>query len=150
MSELVAFLEARLAEDEAVARAATDGGYGWRLTDLPGANEVWADRDASGHDAFMVATTCTTLNPNPAERGYRDAAHVARHDPARVLREVTAKRATLARCAAIIADVENDHSTSQSPDYYNGEANRADDARDTLHEMAAVFEDHPDFQEQWR
>jgi hypothetical protein len=66
---------------EARAKDATDGGHGWRLADLPGANEVWADRDAAGHDAFMVATTATRLNPNPGVRGHADAAHIAGMSP---------------------------------------------------------------------
>lgn len=63
------------------AEAATDGGFGWRLADLPGANEVWANRDAAGHDAFMVATTATRLNPNPGATGHADAAHIAAWHP---------------------------------------------------------------------
>lgn len=63
------------------AEAATDGGYGWRLGDLPGANEVWANRDAAGWDAFMVATTTTRLNPNPGARGHADAQHIASWHP---------------------------------------------------------------------
>ena len=65
------------------AEAATDGGFGWRLSDhLAGANEVWADRDAAGHDAFMVATTATRLNPNPGVTGHSDAQHIASWHPA--------------------------------------------------------------------
>lgn len=64
------------------AQAATDGGHGWRLDDLPGANEVWADRDSAGWDAFMVATTATRLNPNPGAAGHADATHIASWHPA--------------------------------------------------------------------
>jgi len=62
--------------------AATNGGHGWRLVDLPGANEVWAPRDAADWDAFMVATTATRLNPNPGAQGHADAAHIASWHPA--------------------------------------------------------------------
>lgn len=64
------------------AEAATGGGFGWHVTDLAGGNEVWANRDAAGWDAFMVASTATRLNPNPGERGYADAAHIASWHPA--------------------------------------------------------------------
>ena len=64
------------------AGAATNGGHGWRVADLPGANEVWADRDAAGYDAFMVATTATRLNPNPGTPGHADATHIASWHPA--------------------------------------------------------------------
>jgi hypothetical protein len=60
---------------------ATDGGHGWRVADLPGANEVWADRDAAGHDAFMVATTATRINPNPGVTGAADAIYIASMHP---------------------------------------------------------------------
>lgn len=59
------------------AEGATNGGFGWRLTDLPGANEVWAPRDAANYDAFMVASTSTRLNPNPGLTGHDDAVHIA-------------------------------------------------------------------------
>lgn len=63
------------------AEGATDAGFGWRLADLAGANEVWADRDAAGWDAFMVATTATRLNPNPGARGFADAIWIAAMPP---------------------------------------------------------------------
>lgn len=63
------------------ALAATDKGFGWRLADLPGGNEVWANRDAAGHDAFMVTTTATRLNPNPGVKGHADATHIASWHP---------------------------------------------------------------------
>lgn len=69
------------ARAQELADGATDGGFGWRLTDLPGANEVWADRDAAGHDAFMVASTATRLNPNPGVTGHAAAALIAACDP---------------------------------------------------------------------
>lgn len=64
------------------AGVATDGGHGWRVADHAGANEVWADRDTAGWDAFMVATTATRLNPNPGVKGHDDAAHIASWHPA--------------------------------------------------------------------
>jgi hypothetical protein len=67
------------------ANAATNPGHGWRLGDLAGANEVWANRDAAGWDAFMVATTATRLNPNPGVTGHADAAHIASWHPGMAL-----------------------------------------------------------------
>ena len=65
MADLVAFLRARIDEDEAAARAAE------AAEREPWQDDEWADQ-------------------HPAE-----LAHYARHDPARVLREVAAKRAIL-------------------------------------------------------
>jgi hypothetical protein len=63
------------------AKAATDGGHGWRPTGEVSMCEVWAPRDAANHDAFMVASTLTRLNPNPSAQAQADAEHIAGMDP---------------------------------------------------------------------
>jgi hypothetical protein len=63
------------------AEEATSAGFGWRLGELPGGNEVWAPRDAANYDAFMVATTATRLNPNPGVAGHADALWIASMGP---------------------------------------------------------------------
>jgi hypothetical protein len=83
VSELVEWLRYRLDEDERVARAAIVGGGSGR----------WAEDSAWLTDM---------LDPLPSQRRERpgwvpmitrkDVAHIARHDPARVLAEVEAKR----------------------------------------------------------
>jgi hypothetical protein len=82
---LTEFLTARLDEDEAAARELLRGHPGpWRVG-LP--SDV---RDSAGE--VVVADECH-WSPMP---------HIARHDPARVLRDVAAKRAILAECARSI------------------------------------------------
>lgn len=79
MTDLAAWLLERIADDEAVARAATSLGYGWDADGLAG------DVYASGDDP----QTGTLV----AEAGeHADAAHIARWDPDRVLAECVAKR----------------------------------------------------------
>lgn len=73
MSDPVAFVSARLDEDEAAARAAAPG--------------PWRGHEAGGWREVLLAKG---ISLNAA-----DAEHIARHDPARVLREVAAKRAIL-------------------------------------------------------
>ncbi|WP_346266116.1 DUF6221 family protein, partial [Glycomyces rutgersensis] len=94
MTDLIDFLNARLAEDEAVAQAATPGPW-----NDDGGCISNADYQITDYGAY------TKADGEPEEwepqRQRADSAHIARHDPARVLREVTAKR-------AIIADVEPD------------------------------------------
>lgn len=77
--ELTAFIEARLAEDEAVARAA--GGRVWSV-----------DPD----NACRVEGGITIYD----EGGHNEhqAAHIARKDPARALRQVAVKRQILVWC----------------------------------------------------
>jgi len=67
---------------------------------------------------------------------------IAEHDPARVLREVEAKRATVRRCAARMNELDVHRNGLVSP--------RALLARQVLMNLAAVWSDHPDYDEEWR
>ena len=112
MSDIAAFIGARLDEDEAAARA------------VPGRAWYEPDDDRFSH--------------------YKDAAHIARHDPARVLREVTAKRAILTRHSPV---TEPGRGTRCG--WCSGEFDVAwpcEDARS----VAAIWSDHPDYQEGWK
>lgn len=92
-TDLVKFLRERLADDERIARAATAGPWRhspdkhWRK---PGTGwfEEAVFAGPPGADATCVAGTGETDDP----QSMADAAHIARHDPARVLAEVAAKR----------------------------------------------------------
>lgn len=125
---MAAFVRARLDEEQAAAQDAGACG-GWRMSErFPG----------------MVGT-----GPEP-EPGQRDntqwvlplkhewAEHIARHDPTRVLRDVAMKRRILAR-----HDDQHDCGDPRSWDYpYEGCAD--------LRALAAMNDDHPDYQEAWR
>ena len=133
MTDLVEFLRARLDEDEQTATAATSATFGedptWTSKD-DGTGEqthgyVMADHTAiCGHDGDDVLLPV--------------ADHIARHDPARVLREVEAKRQLLTRYEV--------HRDAAFPDYEGGYASAMDDA---LAILAAVHSDHPDYQQEW-
>lgn len=73
-------------------------------------------------------------NPTAAQRD-----HIARHDPARVLADVAAKREIL-RLAEIYAD-------EQFPNHDGG---YADGMADAVALLAASYADHPDYREEWR
>ncbi|MFE2555989.1 DUF6221 family protein [Streptomyces sp. NPDC059352] len=89
MDDLIAFLRDRLHEDELASRATADSRgapvcYAWAARPnpvRPSHWEVWTE------EAWLLTRKQTA----------EDAAHIARHDPARVLAEVDAKRRTLAR-----------------------------------------------------
>jgi hypothetical protein len=83
MDDLIAFLNARLDEDEAAAKQAAGGIHGRRE------NYKAIVADAADPDNWAIVD----LSPL-AEDEYLGT-HIARHDPARVLREVAAKRAIL-------------------------------------------------------
>ena len=96
MDDLVTWLTAQLDDDERVARAATAGPWRhspdkhWRK---PGT--AWFEEavfaGATGASATCVAGTGETGD----RQSMADAEHIARHDPARVLRDVEVKRQIL-------------------------------------------------------
>lgn len=122
---IVEFLEARLAEDEADALAHHPGERTWIYDD----GRLWADREARRRGMHTVAARQIVRGPRitltssvaPDAPSLR---HIARHDPARVLREVEAKRQIIATMAA-------DEETDQH-------------AAEVLAVLASVYADHPD------
>jgi hypothetical protein len=133
MSDLIDFLQARLAEDEATARAVEDGSAPWDgqwVADGPNAL-----RTVNGHVlAYGHRTTDGDL-PMPLKAGL--ANHWARHDPARVLADVEAKREVL-RLAARAHDY---HET-----FMNGFASAMEGA---LRLFALAYADHPEYRQEW-
>ena len=123
MDDLTAFISARLDEDEAIAKAA--------------ANRHWLTDD-----------NIITLHPEHDGDGYMswptraDAQHAASHDPARVLREVAAKRAVVGAYA------KADEWVNVSAGATAGYARQIMD--ETLRHVAAVWSDHPDYKPEWR
>ncbi|MFH8336936.1 DUF6221 family protein [Streptomyces sp. AM6-12] len=69
------------------------------------------------------------------------ALHIVRHDPARVLAEVDARRGIVDDLAEVIRWAER-----ASLDYQDG----ADACERTLKRLALPFADHPDYNEAWR
>jgi len=121
MSDLAAFLNARLDEDEATAKASVMPE--WMISE-------------SGEFGYIVAAVGTeTTGESIADAWQEDVAvHIARHDPARVLREVEAKRAMLAEL-------------TRWPFDYRPGCN--DPIRLFVHLLAAPYSDHPDWRAQW-
>lgn len=125
MDDLITFLRAQLDEDERIARAATPGPWepvperpGW-LTSA----EYWSVVDCSG---------------TPAAR--ENAEHVAEWDPARVLREIEAKRQ--------IID-QHERYAAERRRMMGGWDPQSDDSP-VLAALAAVYADRPGYQESWR
>jgi hypothetical protein len=116
------FMEARIAEDEAMARAAIRHGDGaWRAGDEPDPEgDVYDERAIYGDDLHIYD-----------EGGHDEnhAAHIARHDPARVLAECKAKR-------AVLAEIKRYRWDEDPPPIIT----RA---------LAAVHADHPDYRQEW-
>lgn len=117
---LVAFLRARLDEAAAKAQAAKPGP--WHV------------------DGGSVYAT----HPTDEVVDYTESAdHIARHDPARILREIEADRALLAEYEAV-ADMDT---SDPEPEFAYG---RAVGLGIAVRYRAVRFADHPDYREKWR
>jgi len=133
MSDLVAFLRARLDEDEAVARSSAD-----------------AFRFMQGGD-YSGVWTCGQKSHYPEVDQ-----HIARWDPVRVLAEVAAKRAVLDLHQLIQRDHmvfdPNDESAVRPIEIIPTDDCNACDGWPcpTLLALAQPFADHPDFDPAWR
>jgi len=147
-ADLVAFLNARLDEDEEMARRWSTDEHRWQhvgrrcLTYDNGYREEVAAIDVSNQPALWW------------ERIYikRDidglAAHIARHDPARVLADVQAKRAILAMHEPGLEPVGDDEEwVCQTCNWPTG---GPDGGCKTVLLLANAYADHPDFDPKWK
>lgn len=146
MDELIAFLQARLDEDEQAARLAdtptrwkaeggefgpkvvtgvTDGGWSRECTP-----EVWRCDDPE--DGCM----------SDAAVWMAEGRHIARHDPARVLADVAAKRAIIAA-----ADLSERAKLLPGDNVFGYHAPGLSIA---IRHLAAAYADHPDYREEWK
>jgi hypothetical protein len=117
---LVEFLEARVVEDEMMAIAATDGAADWHA--------LYAYRDIKDGEGHYVVIA-DGLYPTVAQ-----AAHIARHDPARILRQCEAIRLAIAEFLRLDA---------------LGDLAGRSAAESALRHLGAVHADHPDYDQGW-
>ncbi|MDQ1536110.1 MAG: hypothetical protein QOE58_503 [Actinomycetota bacterium] len=117
---LVEFLEARLAEDELTASAAIEGNPQWQA--LYSYRDI---KDADGHYVVLADSRYPTA---------AQAAHIARHNPARALRQCAATRALIADFLRhdALGDLASRSATEQA-----------------LRQLAAIHCDHPQFDHAW-
>lgn len=150
MTGLVEFLRARLTEDEMAAHQA--GQYSG-LRDR-GLVEGWElARFGEELRRLKVQTTYGTLPPklvttfDDALFDRPIAAHIARHNPARVLREVEAKRGIIERHEQAREfggkSTISAHVNAQDDGYVQA-------CFDALRDLALPYADHPDYREEWR
>lgn len=145
MSDLVEFLRARLDEDESTAEAARRQ-VAERACPPPQVDE-WAAR--AGHWGVVPWLYSGRAEADLAQWGRVEIAtlandHVARHDPARVLAEVEAKRALLVLHARL--DDQPFCATCDAPSGIPGPSQGCG----TLSLLALPYADHPDYDERWR
>lgn len=144
--ELVRFLDARFDEDERIARAVEDRSAPWDGQWMADGNS--AVRTFNGHVLFY------RHGPDPLKPGLTD--HVAEWDPARVLREIEAKRRLL---AGILAETHATLRPGGSTAIYCGvdsglgepcECGRDVRVSEYVRLLAQLYADHPDYRAEWR
>lgn len=151
MADIVAFLAARLDEDEAAAKAC---GLGIRDT---WHTIEWYDGqfEGQGNGRRTVSVDVHGIAGTPiTSRGAllrSDGEHIARHDPARVRRQVASARRVMARhmtpsapgdpyrvchgCGHEYGDIDPRYDVDECPE---------------LRDLAAIYDDHPDYDPAWR
>ncbi|MCZ1011978.1 DUF6221 family protein [Streptomyces lydicus] len=163
------FNDARLDEDEMVARAAS----GATVVGEPGAwqpsptGDEW-EAHISDHDdeellvalrpglprppevmggrwGAVVASTPDPADPD-ADSPMPAFVHAARHDPARVLAEVGAKRLFNQRWRKLITEIDAD----PDPERRKRLAGIRQDLDQVARHLAAAHDKHPDYRSEWR
>lgn len=116
---IVEFLEARLAEDERIAKATgEDTTYGF----------TWPNTQYEVRSSELI--------------------HIRRHDPERALREVAAKRAILAQEEAARSQFEHVKSSTTYPaiEVLIGQVAAL---ATVIRHLASIYSSHPDYQQEW-
>ena len=140
--DLAAFIAARLDEDEAAAKAALRGP--WSIAE----NEVWGTQIITSDGSpvmpvYVEGVTSAALST---------AAHIARHDPDRLLRrQVPAMRAILAEHQrGAVLDFTCRTCTDQDVSDPSSGEQYIDWPCPTIRHLAAVWSDHPDYRDGWK
>lgn len=152
--DLVAFLRARLDDDEQAARRACQyASPEWHLDEEFGETVLWwppEPRVAEEERCRGLPVISDRWRGQTIESTGPDIApHIARHDPARVLAEVDAKRRIMDEIApeATALDETVDYSRRAEPRDLTREPYLGDLL---LRHLALPFAGHPDFREEWR
>lgn len=78
------------------------------------------------------------------------AAHIARHDPARVLREVEAKRRILDDYRIAVSACRNVTGAELDTPGYRAMCAGRDALKSCVVQIAAVWSDHPGYRQEWK
>ncbi|MFB4294811.1 DUF6221 family protein [Nonomuraea sp. ATR24] len=128
MDDLVAFLRARLDEDERIARAVPVV----KGCAPPAHWDTGADLGGKNH---WVLGTSNDIDAHTAEA----AEHIARHDPAHVLGDIEVKRRMISQCEKFLAG-QGDKLMWQASNL----------ARRILADLTLPYADHREYREEWR
>jgi hypothetical protein len=136
--DITEFIAARLDEDEAAAVNSQNI--------LSGRWHIDADGNVQDENTAGSGNAYIACGPYGGGIDDADAAHIARHDPARVLREVAAKRAILA-----LHDLPQHYCPLPVVPGRHGQLWTPEEGPCwTLRHLAATWSDHPDYRAGWK
>jgi hypothetical protein len=157
--DLIAFIAARLGEDEAAAKAWQsppwrEDATSWKVVGRReprydnGRSETLTVIDVSGRPVDFAEAIQVKWDSN-GER----ATHIARHDPARVLREVAAKQAILAEHELVPAGYRGEgvlpgEYGCRTCDVHEGGTDPGGPCK-TVRLIVSVWSDHDDYDPAW-
>jgi hypothetical protein len=137
--DVAAFITSRLDEDEAVAKAAIESN--------PGSKGEWSADGDHANGGYVKGADDETIIYAGGEPRLQEAEHVARHDPARVLREIEAHRLTVKLHDRVhdcpVTVPVGDPGRFREGMYVSTEHIEDGDCT-TLCALAAIWGDHPD------
>jgi hypothetical protein len=152
VDDLIAFYRARLDEDEQAASAATDGVWAIIGSDRP--YPAYPGEQVTKGRGWSITLKEPAVGDVASELSREDAAHITRHDPARVLAEVEAKRRILDEHYVAQGTVGGQALMvcTRCSDYIErGEIFKAEAAPcKTLKLLALPYADHDDYREEWK
>lgn len=160
MTDIAAFIRARLAEDEDIAQSAIDPkrpGTHWHWETYAGRKLLQTGGEADDLDTQAISLRTVEeyptryVGPLPAfiisqveARVPGGLWHIARHDPARALADVASKRAILEYWSRAFQNPQDAGTFPGSDwDLVRGAAQW------TLRHLAAPYAEHPDYQQEW-
>lgn len=148
MDDLMQFLRARLDEDDAAVRAASwdewDGSH-WTAHHREQYDGRWAVIDRAGEGVIP------TVAPQAADDA-GVAQHIARHDPARTLREVEAKRRIVRQAFEHAAKIDGEWGCCHDAEAIEAGLceKQQPNSLPLLRLLALPYADHPDYRPEWR
>lgn len=157
--DLAAFLLARVAEDEQVARdaLAVSGAGDWELDSLGRIYSPSLDRIHHSTSPALSDFTVHAMVSEPPDECYHEvfsnehaATHCIRWDPARVLAECEAKRRTVEWCVEVIGDRDLTSYGRFGCLREERWALAVTLAMETMRWFAVPHADHPDYRAEWR
>ena len=152
--KFIDFLRARLDDDEWIARAATPGHDSWHSTRMGSVtssavyDDQWRLVSAPLYHTYQPSGGAVTNGP----AYLRDdvlSEHIARHDPARALREVEAKRRILEEHTPALTNSSCRICTTRE-EGVDRQSRRYRFPCPTIRLLALPYSDHPDYRDEWR